>query len=35
MLLAAGGWTVSREWTDEGGLFGVVLAEARAEERAP
>ena len=35
LLLAAGGWTTMREWTDDQGLFAVYLAEARAEETAP
>ncbi|MDR6852615.1 dimethylhistidine N-methyltransferase [Sphingomonas sp. BE123] len=35
LLLAAGGWTVTRAWTDDAGLFGLYLAEARAEEMAP
>ncbi|HEV7287072.1 L-histidine N(alpha)-methyltransferase [Sphingomonas sp.] len=35
LLLAAGGWTVTRAWTDEDGLFGLYLAEARAVETAP
>ena len=35
LLLAAGGWTPVREWTDVEGRFAVVLAEAREEERAP
>lgn len=35
LLLAAGGWTVTRAWTDEDGLFGLYLAEARAVEMAP
>jgi dimethylhistidine N-methyltransferase len=35
LLLAAGGWKVAREWTDEAGLFAVMLAEARVEEGAP
>ena len=32
-LLAAGGWTALREWTD--GLFSLFLAEARPEPLAP
>ncbi len=35
LLLAAGGWTVTRAWTDDAGLFGLYLAEARAVEMAP
>ncbi len=35
LLLAAGGWTVTRAWSDEAGLFGLYLAEARAVEMAP
>ncbi len=35
LLLAAGGWTVARAWTDDAGLFGLYLAEARAAETAP
>lgn len=35
LLLAAGGWTVTRAWSDEAGLFGLYLAEARAVETAP
>lgn len=35
LLLAAGGWTVTRAWTDDAGLFGLYLAEARAAETAP
>jgi dimethylhistidine N-methyltransferase len=35
LLLAAGGWTVTRAWTDDAGLFGLYLAEARAVETAP
>ncbi|NIJ07443.1 dimethylhistidine N-methyltransferase [Sphingomonas vulcanisoli] len=34
-LLAAGGWTPIREWTDPEGLFSLVLAEAKAEPSAP
>ena len=34
-LLAAGGWTPMREWTDAEGLFSLVLAEAKAEPSAP
>ncbi|WP_174273256.1 L-histidine N(alpha)-methyltransferase [Sphingomonas bacterium] len=34
-LLAAGGWTPVREWTDAEGLFSLVLAEARPEPIAP
>ncbi len=35
LLLAAGGWTVTRTWTDEAELFALYLAEARAVEVAP
>lgn len=35
LLLAAGGWSVTRAWTDDAGLFGLYLAEARAVETAP
>ncbi|MFL9839897.1 L-histidine N(alpha)-methyltransferase [Sphingomonas sp. ST-64] len=35
LLLAAGGWTVTRAWADEAGLFGLYLAEAGAPETAP
>ncbi|MBA4763575.1 L-histidine N(alpha)-methyltransferase [Sphingomonas sp.] len=35
LLLAAGGWTVTHAWSDEAGLFGLYLAEARAVETAP
>ena len=35
LLLEAGGWTPIGEWTDAGGLFALVLAEARAEAGAP
>lgn len=35
LLLAAGGWTVTRAWTDDAGLFGLYLAEAQAVETAP
>ena len=35
LMLAAGGWTTVREWTDPDGLFAVLLAEAQPEERAP
>ncbi len=35
LLLAAGGWTVTRTWTDDAGLFALYLAEARAVEVAP
>ena len=34
-LLAAGGWTPVREWTDADGLFSLVLADARPEPMAP
>lgn len=35
LLLAAGGWTVMREWCDPADLFGLYLAEARAPASAP
>lgn len=35
LLLAAGGWTPLREWTDEAGMFSMILAEARPEPMAP
>ena len=35
LLLAAGGWTVTRTWADDAGLFALYLAEARAVETAP
>lgn len=35
MLLAAGGWTPVREWTDEGRQFALILAQARPEPVAP
>ena len=35
LLLAAGGWTPLREWTDADGLFSLILAEARPEPTAP
>jgi len=35
LLLAAGGWSVTAEWTDADGLFGLLLAEARGEPIAP
>ena len=34
-LLAAGGWSPIREWSDGEGLFSLVLAEARPEPVAP
>jgi len=34
-LLAAGGWTPLREWTDPEGLFSLILAEAKPEPVAP
>ena len=34
-LLAAGGWTPVREWSDDAGMFALFLAEARAEPEAP
>jgi dimethylhistidine N-methyltransferase len=35
LLLAAGGWTATRAWTDDAGLFALYLAEARTVEVAP
>lgn len=35
ILLRAGGWTVTWEWTDEAGQFALLLAEARPEVTAP
>jgi dimethylhistidine N-methyltransferase len=35
LLLRAGGWAPLGEWTDEAGLFALILAEARAEPAAP
>ena len=35
LMLAEGGWTVTRAWTDDAGLFGLYLAEARSVEVAP
>jgi dimethylhistidine N-methyltransferase len=35
MLLLAGGWTPLAEWTDEGGDFALLLAEAQPERFAP
>lgn len=35
LLLRAGGWTPVAEWTDQEGLFGVILAEARPMPAAP
>jgi L-histidine N-alpha-methyltransferase len=34
-LLAAGGWTPLREWSDEEEMFSLILAEARPEPIAP
>jgi dimethylhistidine N-methyltransferase len=34
-LLAAGGWTPLREWTDANGMFSLILAEAKPEPVAP
>ena len=34
-LLAAGGWTALREWTDPDEMFALVLAEARPEPLRP
>jgi dimethylhistidine N-methyltransferase len=35
MLLRAAGWSTVKEWTDEGGRFALVLAEAEAQRFAP
>jgi L-histidine Nalpha-methyltransferase len=35
LLLAAGGWTAVREWTDPRDWFALILAEARPAHRAP
>jgi dimethylhistidine N-methyltransferase len=35
LLLAAGGWTVTREWTDQADQFALYLAEAREKHPAP
>jgi L-histidine N-alpha-methyltransferase len=35
ILLRAGGWTVTREWTDAAGQFSLILAEAQPERTAP
>lgn len=35
LLLAAGGWAVIREWTDDDDLFALILAEAHPPESAP
>jgi L-histidine N-alpha-methyltransferase len=35
LLLLAGGWTPVAEWSDEGGDFSIVLAEAQPERFAP
>ena len=35
LLLWAGGWTPVKQWTDDAGLFGVLLAEARPPDPAP
>ena len=35
ILLRAGGWTPVGEWTDPGGLFAVILAEAQPARHAP
>lgn len=35
LLLRAGGWTPVREWTDEAGLFALVLAEVSPPRTAP
>ncbi|QDX27433.1 L-histidine N(alpha)-methyltransferase [Sphingomonas suaedae] len=35
LLLAAGGWSVTREWTDADDLFALYLAQARPVETAP
>jgi dimethylhistidine N-methyltransferase len=34
-LLAAGGWTPLREWSDEAEMFSLILAEAKPEPMAP
>ncbi|WP_442679395.1 L-histidine N(alpha)-methyltransferase [Sphingomonas sp. ASY06-1R] len=34
-LLAAGGWTPLREWSDDKDMFSLILAEARPEPTAP
>jgi len=34
-LLAAGGWTPLREWSDANEMFSLILAEARPEPMAP
>lgn len=35
ILLRAGGWTVTREWTDPADQFALILAEAQPERTAP
>lgn len=35
ILLRAGGWTMVREWTDEDGMFALILCEAQPERTAP
>ncbi|MEO1168684.1 MAG: L-histidine N(alpha)-methyltransferase [Pseudomonadota bacterium] len=35
ILLRAGGWTVTREWTDADNQFALLLAEAQPEKTAP
>lgn len=35
LLLRSGGWTPIQEWTDDGGLFAVILAEASPQRLAP
>ena len=35
ILLRAGGWTVTQEWTDAAGQFALILAEAQPERTAP
>ncbi len=35
LLLRAGGWSPVAEWTDDEGLFALILAEARAWREAP
>ncbi|WP_299321897.1 L-histidine N(alpha)-methyltransferase [Parasphingopyxis sp.] len=35
ILLRAGGWTVTHEWTDDADQFALLLAEARPEVTAP
>jgi uncharacterized SAM-dependent methyltransferase len=35
LLLRSAGWSPLAEWTDREGLFGLILAEARAISAAP